>query len=596
MILALFVIAAATDFDDAQLAAYLRDAQATKTNAVIVMRDGKTIVEQYWDSKPEQAIKVRSITKVLTALAIAALVEEGKIASLDEPLARWIPEWKKDARKAITLRHVLSHTTGLEPRFGDAELTSEPDAFRFVRSMQLADAPGTAYVYSNQALELASLVVQAETGGTLAAFVQKRIFTPLGIGDVTWSSDKAGHTHGYAGLELTARDVAKLGWMLCDGGRYGGKQIVAEKWLDEAARPSSPVSQVYGLGLELFPEMGYERGRLSWSPLVEARLAAAGFLGAKKLEALRGRWFDDLDALTGEVAALLDERERAQLAGLRRLLADVRPTSDVVAYGHSGSFGQLLMCVKEPDTPPTVFVRLLRESGGGPFSATDRARMTLHPARRCPAFYDANVGDGQCVAKGTKDRLILFLHGMYNPHGPPSVFEDERRFVEAAKARGYWVYAPRGGPLAWNPDWIGWPSSLGQIPEAGKFAVELGKWNPKVSALMRSTATRRPFLLGFSSGAHFSSMLIAGTKLDFGAWAALHGGGAAFDFDAKRALPTLVVTARADSGERPNTYALHAKLARVGWAHRFIDEPGVHALQATDVAAALDLFDASGGH
>jgi CubicO group peptidase (beta-lactamase class C family) len=575
------VSASAADFDEVQLQSFIRDAGASKTHALLVLRDGKVVVERYWDHKPDMLIKTRSITKTISALAIALLIDDGKIASVDEPISRWIPEWKSDARKAITLRHVLSHTSGLEPRFGDAELTVEGDAIAFVRKMKLVDPPGTTYVYSNQAFELISYIVQQEAKEPLANFAKKRLFAPLGIVDTQWSADKTGLNHGYAGLELRARDVARLGQMLCDDGRVSGKQLISQKWLAQATKPAQPFQQIYGLGLELFPELGYERGNVVYNEAVEAKLKSAGF-NVAKLSALRGRTFDDVDALAIQAAGLLDQSERTQFSELiaRRVLEEVRPTSDVQAFGHSGSFGQLMMCVRQPNMKPTVVVRMLREPGL-PFPAIERARLTLHPARVCPAFYESD-GAGECIARG-KGRVILFLHGMYNPHGSQWSVASEKRFVERALARGYTVYAPRG-QQGLSSEWLAFPTGRGQLNELVKVAQTMNATLQKLG---------KPVLLfGYSAGGYASSALVSQTKLTFVAWVNAHGGGTGYDFSASAAIPTLLITARGDAGERPNAYAFSAKLERAGWKHKLIDEPGTHALTDADIVAALDFFDA----
>ncbi|MCC6810554.1 MAG: beta-lactamase family protein [Deltaproteobacteria bacterium] len=587
------------DFDEDELRAFLRDAGAAKTSAVVILRGGKVAAERYWAHDKDKAIHVASIAKVLSGLAIALLVADKKIASVDEPLSRWIPEWKKGPHAAITLRHALSHMTGLEPRMGDAELQEVPDSVRFVASMRLADAPGSTYIYSNQAFELLSEVVQKESGMTLARFVTERILSPLGIEAPSWTADRSGRTHGHAGLSLRARDVAKIGAMLCDNGAFGGKQVVPAQWIADAVKPAAPFQQVYGMGVELFPEMGYKRGAIVYDGVVEARLVAGGLEVGKKLAPLKGRRFEDVDALVLQMAALMDDAERGQLADLvaRRVLDGVRPsfeTSDVEAFGHSGSRGQLMMCVREPGTAPTVVVRLVAQSGGAPFNASERARLFMHPARRCPPFYDETVGDGLCLARGTKkDKIILFLHGLYNPHGGPWVFADEKRFVDAARARGYFVYAPRGvlGAVASAPAWLGFPSTNAQTMDVAKLSAELGPVMMNLSLALESRA-KKPYLFGYSVGGYLSAALLSKTRLEFSAWALAHAGGAAFDFAKADAIPTVIITSKGDGGERPNTYWLSAKLERAGWKHRLVDGPGVHQLSQADIDAALDLFDA----
>ena len=146
-----------------------------------------------------------SVTKFVTALGAAFLLEEGRIAALDAPLSIWFPEWNDGLKAKVTLRHLLTHTSGIEHRPSAQTLNRERDKVTFVRKSRVVVEPGTQLSYSNEGVALLSGVLGQAAGEPVDAYLNKRLFRPLRIRDWAWDRDGAGNTITYAQLALTAR-------------------------------------------------------------------------------------------------------------------------------------------------------------------------------------------------------------------------------------------------------------------------------------------------------------------------------------------------------------------------------------------------------
>jgi CubicO group peptidase (beta-lactamase class C family) len=213
----------------------------TNTSALVVLKNGKLIGHWYFGHKVKP-LTIRSITKSITSLAIGALIDEHKIDSVDVPISAYYPEWAAGPKRGITLRQILSQTSGLDDR---ADF-SQPDLVKWGLEAELKEKPGTKFGYNDRASNILAGVVQIASGKSLDAYVADRIFCPLAITTYHWDKDQAGNPLAMGGLSMNAIDLAKVGQLIASGGIWEGKQIVSSSWIETATtRPSSNAS--YGL-------------------------------------------------------------------------------------------------------------------------------------------------------------------------------------------------------------------------------------------------------------------------------------------------------------------------------------------------------------
>jgi CubicO group peptidase (beta-lactamase class C family) len=240
-------------FDAAALDRLLAAARDAQTDALVVIKEGRVVCERYFRGRRGR-IHLMSVTKFLTAMAVALLIDEGKIASLDAPLSTWFKEWKEGRRAKVTLRHVMAHTSGIahgrdpQGRPSARELNDQKDKVAYVRRQLLVDEPGAKFAYNNEAIALLSGVITQAAGEPADVYLKRKLFEPLGIRDWAWTRDEAGHTITYAECYMNARGLARIGLLVARGGRWGKKTLFPPEWIKTLGdRPGSPHYERCGL-------------------------------------------------------------------------------------------------------------------------------------------------------------------------------------------------------------------------------------------------------------------------------------------------------------------------------------------------------------
>jgi len=246
----------ASNINRAAFDALLAATKASHSTALVIRHRGETIFEWY-ESGRSTRIEAMSATKSIVSMAIGRLVTTGKIESLDVPVHSFYPEWQMGDKAKITLRHLLNHTSGLQSNPTTEEIYQSSDAIKLALSANLSSQPGTAFNYNNKAVNLLAGIVKKVSGQQMDQYVKDEIFTPLGIVDFRWQRDDSGNPYGMAGLQLHARDLAKLGQLMANEGAWEGKQVLSKAWINESTAADSSLSPDCGLLWWLVPEREY---------------------------------------------------------------------------------------------------------------------------------------------------------------------------------------------------------------------------------------------------------------------------------------------------------------------------------------------------
>ncbi|MCU0980913.1 MAG: serine hydrolase, partial [Pirellulaceae bacterium] len=227
--------------------------------AVLVMVDGETVFERYEKGfGPDTATHLHSATKGFWGPVIAAMIEDGLIESFDEPATKTLPEWKNDPRKSrITLRHLLSLNAGLVQDVvnlqGHDRPTLAPDLYQHAVGVRCVREPGAVFQYGPSCYYVLGEIMKRKLvarNQTPLDYLKQRILNPIGVQVWDWVHDKSGNPHIPNGAYLTARNWAKLGQWLLQGGQWEGKQIVRKDLLAELVKPSK-TNPGHGLALWL---------------------------------------------------------------------------------------------------------------------------------------------------------------------------------------------------------------------------------------------------------------------------------------------------------------------------------------------------------
>ena len=326
----------------------LRDAsRAADSSALLVWQDGRYLIEDY-DAAGAKPVSIQSITKSVVSLAIGKLVADGKIASIDDPVSKYLPEFTGDGRESITLRQVLVHTSGLEA--GDNFGLDVENAYSMLAAAiatKPTARPGLLFRYDNRAWQLVCGVFRSAAGEDVQDYLRREVFAPLGIDRFEWDRDRSGATVCHASLALLPRDLVKIGQLVLDRGRFGDRQVIPARWFDIALplRQSAPLpggSGIWWQNVEIDEHSG--RARVDADSL--AAMVAHGLSRdtAEKVRAMDGKpvsaFYDMYIAFGPEVQRNYhDARIAATEAGMTRpavlLEGDV---IDVLATGGGGQF------------------------------------------------------------------------------------------------------------------------------------------------------------------------------------------------------------------------------------------------------------------
>lgn len=238
--------AEALGMDGAALDALVREAARNDTDALVVLRDGKVVAERSF-GRPVGPIHIMSITKFVSAFAVGMLLEDKELPSIDAPLSTWYSEWNEGRKSKLLLRHLLTHTSGIEHTPSAQKLNAEKDKVAYVRKLDVTADPGTVYSYNNEAVALLSGVLTQAAGRPVDDYLRERLFAPIGVRKFTWDRDDAGNTLTYANLTLSARDLARVGQVVIDGGTVGKKRLIAQDTLAALGAPATTASNIQGL-------------------------------------------------------------------------------------------------------------------------------------------------------------------------------------------------------------------------------------------------------------------------------------------------------------------------------------------------------------
>jgi CubicO group peptidase (beta-lactamase class C family) len=236
----------------AALASAQAYADAQDSLALVVLRDGRLAYEHY---APGFTANSRFSTASMHKTVMAAALGTAGIP-LDAPAERWLTEWRGDPRGRITVRQLLTMSSGLaappfamDPASPSMQLMFGPDIAATALATPLAGTPGQAFAYSNVNSQLAGLILERATGQRYARLLSKRIWRPIGGSDAALWLDRPGGTpHYFCCLQATARDWARFGQLLLDRGRVRGRQVIPAAWVRAMAAPGA-TNPNYGLQL-----------------------------------------------------------------------------------------------------------------------------------------------------------------------------------------------------------------------------------------------------------------------------------------------------------------------------------------------------------
>ena len=225
------------------------DEETSTTSFLVIQRDS-IVYERYFDKyEADDIATIFSVSKSVTSLLTGIAVDEGLIEDVNDPVTKYIPELLEgDPRfQRLTIRHLLDMRSGLDYKesysnpFADmAKLYYGTNQLKQLSKLGFNHEPGTYHQYQSGTTALLGIAVERATGMDLGKYLEAKVWKPMGMEfPATWSLDDKRHrsAKGYSGLNTTARDLAKIGRLYLNGGRWRGRQIVSEDWVKASVTP-----------------------------------------------------------------------------------------------------------------------------------------------------------------------------------------------------------------------------------------------------------------------------------------------------------------------------------------------------------------------
>ncbi len=243
---------------------------ARNTSAFVVWKDGEVHAEMYGEGFDKTTpIVSKSLAKPVTALLIGRAIKQGHIASLDQPVADFITEWKGDEGRAkIKVRHLLDMRTGLLPQgfsrnpddiLNRAYLHPRHDEV-IINDYPMTHVPGERYEYSNANSELVAPLIERATGMRYGEYITKALLEPIGaMGGSVWTNRAGGTAHSGCCLLLPAESWVRMAMLVMTNGEWEGVQLLPDGYA-QMMRTGTAENPYYGMGVWVAGDYVDKRG------------------------------------------------------------------------------------------------------------------------------------------------------------------------------------------------------------------------------------------------------------------------------------------------------------------------------------------------
>jgi CubicO group peptidase (beta-lactamase class C family) len=246
---------------EARLDKLIADKGAWGLHGVVVARHGKLVLERYFEGEdenwgnalgrvafgPDTLHDLRSVTKSILGLLYGIALAQGKVPAPERPLMDEFPDYAALAtdprHKRLTVAHALTMTLGFDwnedvpyedPKNSEIRMEMAPDRYHYIFTRPFISDPGTRWIYGAAGTELIGKLIVNGTGQSLPEFARAALLDPLGIGATEWTSGFNGKPAPASGLRMTPRDLARIGQLILNRGRWENRQLVSAEWLERS--------------------------------------------------------------------------------------------------------------------------------------------------------------------------------------------------------------------------------------------------------------------------------------------------------------------------------------------------------------------------
>ncbi len=257
-------------------------------SGLLVLKDGAIVLERYGLGLEEHdRWSTMSTIKSMTAMLVGAAVQDGAIASIDRPVTDWLPELQRSAYADVTLRHLLTMSSGVRWNEDYADRNSDVNRYsksmadrvpggvlKLMRSLPRENAPGTAFLYNSGDTFLLGAALTRAVGMPLADYMSARVWRPVGMErDAFYTLEsEGGQEIGGSRAGMVLRDFGRFAQFVLDDGVVDGRRVLPEGWVEAAATPAFVLPEP--------PVVGVSHYGYSWW-LGDGFMSALGFAGQR---------------------------------------------------------------------------------------------------------------------------------------------------------------------------------------------------------------------------------------------------------------------------------------------------------------------------
>lgn len=318
------------------------------TTAYLIIRNDTVVFEKYYRGYDRTKISAFfSVTKSVTSLLVGIAVDEGYIRSVHDPVTDYIPEFKEgDPRfRKLTIEHLLNMQAGL--RFSEsytnpfkdmARLFYGRNQFKQLKRLKFERDPGEQYDYNSATTAILGTVLERAVNRPYVEYLEEKVWIPLGMEhNASMGLDDKRHraAKSYYGLSATALDLAKIGRLYMNGGKWNGQQIVSGEWVAKSITPNIAENHISGRKYKDYQYHWYSEER-EWyerdsagACLFTDSVSALNFAQEKALTHYDVRRFKNQDD-TGSHWAVIDFSSEFSAFGIMSQQLHVNPEKKII--------------------------------------------------------------------------------------------------------------------------------------------------------------------------------------------------------------------------------------------------------------------------
>jgi CubicO group peptidase (beta-lactamase class C family) len=221
--------------------------QKYKTTSLLFIQHDSILIEKYFEGAADSTRSNSfSVSKSFIGALVGRAIRLGYIKSIDQPVADYIAEFEEGDKKKITIRHLLTMSSGLDWDEAYSSLFSQTTEAYYgtelekqVLSLPVKKQPGIYFEYKSCDTEILAIVLTRATGMNVSAFLEKELWSQMGASEASWSLDHAnGIEKAYCCLYATAKDFARLGSLYLHKGNWKGQQLIDSSYIEQSVAAS----------------------------------------------------------------------------------------------------------------------------------------------------------------------------------------------------------------------------------------------------------------------------------------------------------------------------------------------------------------------